>query len=55
LVLQSTILMAIAEPSVLAIVSLVFSCLAIAYTSTAIAYDFETDPSKRKNNPEFYG
>jgi hypothetical protein len=55
LVLQSTILMAIADRSVLTIVSLVFSCLAIAYTSTTIAYDFETDPSKRRNNPEFYG
>jgi hypothetical protein len=55
LVLQGTILMAIADPSVLAIVSLVFSCLAIAYTSTTIAYDLETNPSKRRSNPEFYG
>jgi hypothetical protein len=47
--------MAIADPAMVAVVSIVFSCLAIAYTSTSIAYDFETDPTKRRNNPEFYG
>jgi hypothetical protein len=55
LVLQGTILMAVADPSVVAVVSLVFSCLAIAYTSTTMAYDLETDPTRRRNNPEFYG
>ncbi len=55
LILQSAILMAIADPSMVAVVSIVFSCLAIAYTSTTIAYDFETNPTKRRNNPEFYG
>jgi hypothetical protein len=55
LILQSTILMAIADPSMVAVVSIVFSCLAIAYTSTTIAYDFETDPKNRRNNPEFHG
>jgi len=55
LILQSAILMAIADPSMVAVVSIVFSCLAIAYTSTTIAYDMETDPTKRRNNPEFYG
>jgi hypothetical protein len=55
LILQSAILMAIADPSMVAMVSIVFSCLAIAYTSTTIAYDMETDPTKRRNNPEFYG
>jgi hypothetical protein len=55
LILQSAILMAIADPSMVAVVSIVFSCLAIAYTSTTIAYDFETDPTRRRNNPEFYG
>jgi hypothetical protein len=47
--------MAIADPSIVAVGSIVFSCLAIAYTSTTISYDFETDPTKRRNNPEFYG
>jgi hypothetical protein len=55
LIFQGAILMAIADPSMVAVVSIVFSCLAIAYTSTTIAYDFETDPTKRRNNPEFYG
>ncbi len=55
LILQSAILMAIADRSMVAVVSIVFSCLAIAYTSTTIAYDLETDPTKRRNNPEFYG
>ena len=55
LILQSAILMAIADPSMVAVVSIVFSCLAIAYTSTTIAYDTETNPTKRRNNPEFYG
>ena len=47
--------MAIADPAMVAVVSIVFSCLAIAFTSTTIAYDFETDPTQRRNNPEFYG
>jgi hypothetical protein len=55
LILQSAILMAIADPSMVAVVSIVFSCLAIAYTSTTIAYDMETNPTRRRNNPEFYG
>jgi hypothetical protein len=55
LILQSAILMAIADPSMVAVVSIVFSCLTIAYTSTTIAYDFETDPSRRRKNPDFYG
>jgi hypothetical protein len=55
LISQSAILMAIADPSMVAVMSIVFSCLAIAYTSTTIAYDLETDPTKRRNNPEFYG
>jgi hypothetical protein len=55
LILQSAILIAIADPSMVAVVSIVFSCLAIAYTSTTIAYDLETDPTKRRNNPDFYG
>jgi hypothetical protein len=55
LILQSAVLMAIADSSMVAVVSIVFSCLAIAYTSTTIAYDFETDPTRRRNNPEFYG
>jgi hypothetical protein len=55
LILQAAILMAIVDPSMIAVVSIVFSCLAIAYTSTTIAYDTETDPTKRRNKPEFYG
>jgi hypothetical protein len=55
LILQSAILMAIVDPSMVAVVSIVFSCLAIAYTSTTIAYDMETDPTNRRNKPEFYG
>jgi hypothetical protein len=55
LILQSAILMAIADRSMVAVVSVVLSCFAIAYTSTTIAYDEETNPTKRRNNPEFYG
>jgi hypothetical protein len=55
LMLQSAIVMVVGDPSMLAVASIVFSCLAVAYTSTTMAYDFETDPLRRKNNPEFYG
>ena len=55
LISQSAILMTIADPSMVAVASIVFSCLAIAYTSTTIAYDMETDPTNRRNKPEFYG
>jgi hypothetical protein len=55
LVLQSAIRIAIADPSMVAVVSIVFSCLAIAYTSTTIAYDIETSPTRRRDKPEFHG
>ena len=35
--------------------SIIFSCLATAFTALTIAWDFETHPMKRRNNPEFYG
>ena len=38
-----------------AIGSILFSCCATAYTTLMVAWDFETHPTKRKNNPEFYG
>ena len=55
MILQSAILMAIVDRSMVAVVSIVFSCLAIAYTSTTIAYDIETDPARRRKSPEFHG
>ncbi len=38
-----------------AVISVGLSCLSTAYTASALVYDFDTDPARRKRNPEFYG
>jgi hypothetical protein len=38
-----------------AVVSIGLSCVSTAYTASTLVYDFDTDPTKRKCNPEFYG
>jgi hypothetical protein len=38
-----------------AIFSVCLSCISTAFTTTAIAFDLDTDKEKRKQNPEFYG
>jgi hypothetical protein len=38
-----------------AVVSVVLSCLSTAFTATVLVYDIDTDPTRRKKNPEFFG
>jgi hypothetical protein len=38
-----------------AVVSVGLSCLSTAFTASALAYDIDTDPTKRKSGPEFFG
>jgi hypothetical protein len=38
-----------------AVVSVCLSCLSTAFTASTLVYDFDTDPTRRKLNPEFYG
>jgi hypothetical protein len=38
-----------------AVLSILLSCLSTAFTATMLAYDYDTNAAKRKNNPEFYG
>jgi hypothetical protein len=38
-----------------AVVSIGLSCVSTAFTASTLVYDFDTDPTKRKHNPEFYG
>jgi hypothetical protein len=38
-----------------AVVSVGLSCLSTAFTASTLVYDFDTDPTRRKRNPEFYG
>jgi hypothetical protein len=55
--LQSTtyLLMADDERQVAAIVSILISCLATAFTTASMGYEMDTDPSKRKSLSQFYG
>jgi hypothetical protein len=41
--------------STAAIVSVGISCLANGFTTTIMAFDYDTSPAKRRNVPEFYG
>jgi hypothetical protein len=38
-----------------AVVSVGLSCVSTAFIASTLVYDFDTDPTKRKRNPEFYG
>jgi hypothetical protein len=38
-----------------AVVSVCLSCLSTAFTATILVYDIDTDPTKRKKDPKFYG
>jgi hypothetical protein len=38
-----------------AVVSVCLSCLSTSFTATVLVYDMDTDPTKRKKTPEFYG
>jgi hypothetical protein len=38
-----------------AVVSVVLSCLSTGFSTAMIAYDLDTNPSKRKSSPEFFG
>jgi hypothetical protein len=38
-----------------AVVSVVLSCVSTAYIATTLVYDLDTEPTRRKSNPEFYG
>jgi hypothetical protein len=38
-----------------AVVSVGLSCVSTAFIASTLVYDFDTDPTRRKRNPEFYG
>jgi hypothetical protein len=38
-----------------AVVSVSLSCVSTAFIATTLVFDLETDPTRRKCNPEFYG
>ena len=38
-----------------AVVSVGLSCVSTAFIASTLVYDFDTDPTRRKHNPEFYG
>jgi hypothetical protein len=38
-----------------AVVSVGLSCVSTAFIATTVVYDFDTDPTRRKSNPELYG
>jgi hypothetical protein len=38
-----------------AVVSVGLSCVSTAFIATTLVYDLDTDPMRRKSNPEFYG
>ena len=54
-VLQTYALLGSDAVSKQAVFSIVCSAMAIAFTSTTISVDYDTDPSKRKLAPNFYG
>jgi hypothetical protein len=38
-----------------AVVSVGLSCVSTAFIATTLVYDLDSDPMRRKRNPEFYG
>jgi hypothetical protein len=38
-----------------AVVSVGLSCVSTAFIASTLVYDFDTDPTRRKRNPEYYG
>ena len=38
-----------------AVVSVGLSCVCTAFIASTLVYDYDTDPTRRKRNPEFYG
>ena len=44
-----------AMPSRTAIISIIVSAITTGFTSAQISYDFDTDPKKRAQTPQFYG
>jgi hypothetical protein len=55
LLLQATAFLGSPTRSLAAIGSLLFSAFATAFTVSAISFDLDSHPTKRRNNPEFYG
>jgi hypothetical protein len=41
--------------STAAVVSVGISCLSTGFTTSLMAFDYDTNPAKRKTNPKFYG
>src|SRR6056300_117002 len=54
-ILQSYALLKSEKKSRGALLSIIISACATGLASATISYDLDTDPSKRLNNPEFYG
>jgi hypothetical protein len=38
-----------------AVISVGLSCVSTAFIASTLVYDFDTDPTRRKRNPKFYG
>lgn len=53
--IQLTAILADGQTSTIVIASLMTSALTTGFTSASISYDFDTDPSKRRDNPDFFG
>ena len=43
------------DPSKMVLFSVIISALTTGFTSAQISYDFDTDPAKRIQSPDFYG
>jgi len=53
--LQMYVMLKVGDTSGRAVTSVVVSALTTGYSSGTISYDFDTDPVKRKESPDFYG
>ena len=53
--LQMYALLSASKVSKTAVARIATACCSIAFTSASISYDWDTSPTKRKENPNFYG
>jgi len=53
--LQLYVILKVGDTSGRAVTSVVISALTTGYSSGTISYDYDTDPVKRKTQPDFYG
>jgi len=53
--LQLYVILKVGDTSKRAVTSVVISALTTGFSSGSVSYDYDTDPVKRKNMPDFYG